>query len=382
MPAPSRSVLHPAGPQAAHRRLWWLMFWICTARRARSHAGAAIAIAAQPAPAAERPLTCIRAVGRRASASPCVILVALLFASVRHRPRDRSLRRPADARHRGRRAISGGGRSRYRRHDPAAERFTTANELHIPVGRPVRLELTSHRRHPQLLGAQPARQDRPDPRAARTSTGSQADRPGVYRGQCAEFCGLQHAHMALLVVAEPPDALRALAARAASAGGGARRRRRAAAGRRGLPRRRVRDVPHGPRARRPAGDGPRPHPPRESRAPSPPARCRTPAGTSPAGSPIRSRSSRATACRRGADEPGRAAGAAHLPGDAAMSATVGPPTATRRQPTRCERRARRPGRPAGLHRLARAPSTTSRSARRFIVTGVRLLRARPASWRR
>jgi cytochrome c oxidase subunit 2 len=29
--------------------------------------------------------------------------------------------------------------------------------------------------------------------------------PGRYRGQCAEFCGLQHAHMAVLVVAEPPD---------------------------------------------------------------------------------------------------------------------------------------------------------------------------------
>jgi cytochrome c oxidase subunit 2 len=31
-----------------------------------------------------------------------------------------------------------------------------------------------------------------------------ADRPGVYRGQCAEFCGYQHAHMAIVVVAEPP----------------------------------------------------------------------------------------------------------------------------------------------------------------------------------
>jgi len=31
-----------------------------------------------------------------------------------------------------------------------------------------------------------------------------ADKPGTYRGQCAEFCGLQHAHMALQVVAEPP----------------------------------------------------------------------------------------------------------------------------------------------------------------------------------
>jgi cytochrome c oxidase subunit 2 len=33
----------------------------------------------------------------------------------------------------------------------------------------------------------------------------QADRPGVFRGQCAEFCGFQHANMALYVVAEPED---------------------------------------------------------------------------------------------------------------------------------------------------------------------------------
>jgi cytochrome c oxidase subunit 2 len=38
-----------------------------------------------------------------------------------------------------------------------------------------------------------------------TSTWIQADTPGVYRGQCAEFCGHQHARMAFVVVAEPMD---------------------------------------------------------------------------------------------------------------------------------------------------------------------------------
>jgi cytochrome c oxidase subunit 2 len=33
----------------------------------------------------------------------------------------------------------------------------------------------------------------------------QTDRPGVYLGQCAEYCGTQHAHMLLRVVVEPPD---------------------------------------------------------------------------------------------------------------------------------------------------------------------------------
>ena len=49
-----------------------------------------------------------------------------------------------------------------------------------------------------------------------------ADRPGVFRGQCSEFCGLQHAHMAIAVVAEPRQAFRRwLAANAAPAKPGA-----------------------------------------------------------------------------------------------------------------------------------------------------------------
>ncbi len=36
-----------------------------------------------------------------------------------------------------------------------------------------------------------------------------ADKPGRYRGQCAEFCGLQHAHMGTYVFADPPDKFRA-----------------------------------------------------------------------------------------------------------------------------------------------------------------------------
>ena len=80
----------------------------------------------------------------------------------------------------------------------------TANEIHIPVGRPVRFELgAADVIHsfwvPNLSGKQdmiPGRNN---------SIVLTADRPGSWRGQCAEFCGLQHAHMALLVVAEPEE---------------------------------------------------------------------------------------------------------------------------------------------------------------------------------
>jgi cytochrome c oxidase subunit II len=81
------------------------------------------------------------------------------------------------------------------------QRFHTANELHIPVGRPVVLKVTSHDViHsfwvPNLHGKRDLIP------GYTTAIWLQADRPGVYRGQCAEFCGLQHARMALFVTAE------------------------------------------------------------------------------------------------------------------------------------------------------------------------------------
>jgi cytochrome c oxidase subunit 2 len=81
---------------------------------------------------------------------------------------------------------------------------TTANELHIPAGQPVRLMLTSadviHSFWaPELHG-------KIDLTPGQTSSfWIEARQPGVYRGLCAEYCGDQHAKMAFLVIAEPPD---------------------------------------------------------------------------------------------------------------------------------------------------------------------------------
>jgi len=82
--------------------------------------------------------------------------------------------------------------------------FETANEIHVPVGRTVSAELaTADVIHsfwvPNLAGKLdmiPGQDNRLTFRA---------DRPGVYRGQCAEYCGAQHAQMAFYVVAEQPD---------------------------------------------------------------------------------------------------------------------------------------------------------------------------------
>jgi cytochrome c oxidase subunit 2 len=78
--------------------------------------------------------------------------------------------------------------------------ITTANELHIRAGEPVYLTLKSKDVihsfwAPRLNGKR-------DVVPGRTQTWSlEADKPGVYSGQCAEFCGTSHANMRLKVVA-------------------------------------------------------------------------------------------------------------------------------------------------------------------------------------
>ncbi len=82
--------------------------------------------------------------------------------------------------------------------------IVTANEIHIPAGEPVRLELRSadviHSFWVPRLGGK--RDMLPDKDIVHRI---EAEKPGTYRGQCAEYCGLQHANMALRVEALPPD---------------------------------------------------------------------------------------------------------------------------------------------------------------------------------
>jgi cytochrome c oxidase subunit 2 len=80
--------------------------------------------------------------------------------------------------------------------------FVTANEIHVPVGRPVLIKMSSSDVihsfwAPNLSGKKdliPGHE---------TITWFRADTAGIYRGQCAEFCGHQHAKMAFFIVAEP-----------------------------------------------------------------------------------------------------------------------------------------------------------------------------------
>lgn len=86
-----------------------------------------------------------------------------------------------------------------------ARSFDTANEIHIPVGENLRIQLeAADVIHSFWVPSLSGKRDLIPGRLNEITI--RAERAGVYRGQCAEFCGLQHSHMAMLVVAEEREA--------------------------------------------------------------------------------------------------------------------------------------------------------------------------------
>jgi cytochrome c oxidase subunit 2 len=86
-----------------------------------------------------------------------------------------------------------------------SRQIVTANELHIPVGQPVEIGLDSDNVvHsfwvPELAGKVDTI---PGQRNVLRFT---AEKAGTYLGVCAEFCGIQHAHMGFRVIAQSPGA--------------------------------------------------------------------------------------------------------------------------------------------------------------------------------
>jgi len=199
-----QSIIHPAGIQAERiSDLWWTMFWICTI------VWIAVAIAALIAIRRGRRAASADAtdsqVGRNVAIAGGVSLIALfalLFQSVVTGRALDTLRTPDALR------IQVTGNQWWwdvQYDNPIASlRVTTANEIHIPVGRPVAFSLLSTDVIHSLWI--PNLQGKIDLVPGRLNElWLQADKAGVYRGQCAEYCGLQHAKMALVVVADPPD---------------------------------------------------------------------------------------------------------------------------------------------------------------------------------
>jgi cytochrome c oxidase subunit II len=203
-----QSALDPRGPQAAHLHLLlWVFVVVCTLVWVLVMAALLLALrrrrAVEEAPLALDPASERRAgrvVGGALAATVLVIAALTLTSYVATHGVTASPNAPIRIRVRG---YQWWWEVTYLDQTPSRS-FMTANEIHVPVGQSVTIDLASldviHSFWvPNLAGKQdliPGRLNQI------TFT---ADRPGRYRGQCAEFCGLQHAHMALLVVAEDPD---------------------------------------------------------------------------------------------------------------------------------------------------------------------------------
>jgi cytochrome c oxidase subunit 2 len=88
--------------------------------------------------------------------------------------------------------------------DDLTRQFTTANELHLPTGRTVNIEVTTNDvMHSFWVPALHGKVDLIPGQANYIRI--EAAQPGEYSGQCAEFCGAEHARMRILAVAQEPD---------------------------------------------------------------------------------------------------------------------------------------------------------------------------------
>jgi len=88
--------------------------------------------------------------------------------------------------------------------DQPSQIFTTANEFHVPVGVPIKIKLRSKDViHSFWVPALTGKTDLIPGQI--NTTWLEADKPGVYSGQCAEYCGAQHAHMGLRLIAESAE---------------------------------------------------------------------------------------------------------------------------------------------------------------------------------
>ncbi|WP_313176645.1 cytochrome c oxidase subunit II [Massilia sp.] len=197
--ATAQSVLHPAGPDAS---IIADFAWVLFIGGAVIFAGvmALMVIAARRRPEPVNPRRWIVGAG---FAFPVVVLSILLVWST-WRSAELTPQTSKGAFTVGVTAKMWWWEVRY--HDPASGReITSANEIRIPVGRPVYLGLTSSDViHSLWIPALNGKMDTVPGRV--TGLTIQADKPGVYRAQCAEYCGEQHARMALHVVAMAPDA--------------------------------------------------------------------------------------------------------------------------------------------------------------------------------
>ena len=200
------SVSRPAGPQAERLAdMTWFLTWLCTAvaviviatmfyalwrgrRRTENASGTDV----------ERGIA--RWVGGGVIATAVILIVILL----QNLATGRALAAFADPSAMTIRVIAQQWWWAVEYRDPLpSRRLTTANEIHVPVGRRIRIEVES-RDVVHSFWAPNAHGKIDVVPGYSASTYIQLDKPGRYHGRCAEFCGLQHAHMDFFIIAQEP----------------------------------------------------------------------------------------------------------------------------------------------------------------------------------
>lgn len=196
------SALDPRGPGAAAiADLWWVLFVVCSIVGVLALAALAYAIFRRRVdwrlPSDEQDRAPTKAVVYAGIIAPAIILSGLfVYVLVTYR----AITVPGDSPF----TVRVTGHKWWwdvaYEYDSPQLNARTANEVRIPVGRKVSLALESQ----DVIHSfwVPQLQGKMDLVPGRTNQiWIQADSPGVYRGQCAEYCGLQHARMALYVIA-------------------------------------------------------------------------------------------------------------------------------------------------------------------------------------
>lgn len=193
IPGAVQSALDPHGPEAAGiAQLTWILVGGGTLVMVLVVVLAALALRA-PRPWLAQP----RAIVAGGIVLPTVVLLALLVYALLAVPRSHA--HPPEL------AIEVVGHQWWWEvaylDAQGGREIVTANEIRIPVGRSVELRLaTADVLHSFWVPALAGKLDLVPGKDNRLRI--TADRPGRYRGQCAEYCGGPHALMALLVVAE------------------------------------------------------------------------------------------------------------------------------------------------------------------------------------
>jgi cytochrome c oxidase subunit 2 len=201
-------VLHPGAPQAAHIEwLYWLIFWVCFAVYVLMIVGFARAGAKNRSiPTVHLPVMeykegdrrALWAVGSALGVTVITLFVILVLSVVTgKRVEGLTSKNPV--------TIQINGHQWWWEvtypNSQADQTVTTANEIHVPIGKPV-VVLTNSADVIHSFWAPSITGKRDLLPGYSSAFWFQIDTPGTYHGQCAEFCGLQHAHMGFSIIAE------------------------------------------------------------------------------------------------------------------------------------------------------------------------------------